>query len=281
VLTFQGICLAAFFNSPIVPKHCFARTFGSDVQLTNWNEIIANALNVRTLEISNEDIDAIPSEVFGMANLESLSLTSCGIKSLSIALTNLTNLSDLSLERNRLHDIPSWIRVFKKNLTNLNLCDNRLTDLPDELSELTRLSTLRLDHNPFDHVPRSVVRMLPHMQSLGIVDCSFIDRMSFGEENQLRDVLLKLSGGTNLQVSGTLQCGAFLMSDNYLKRREGQANCDIGSCEVILNGEGVLVATNVNWNVIVSIAEEVDSLTITNKALRCIPPELQRMTNVK
>ena len=67
-------------------------------------------------------------------------------------------LRSLTLERNKLAEVPGWLGVFK-TLKTLNLDNNVCSDLPAELSQIKKLDTLSLASNRFLHFPTCLYSM--------------------------------------------------------------------------------------------------------------------------
>ncbi len=88
--------------------------------------------NLKTLDLSGNELDELPSEIFCLDHLEFLNASG-----------------------NRLESIPLEIGQLS-SLMYLYLAENRLETLPDEISNLTRLSTLDVDGNSLYQVPQGI-----------------------------------------------------------------------------------------------------------------------------
>ena len=102
-----------------------------------------------------------------MCNLKRLSLNATGILRVHPSIGKMKNLEVLSLNYNRLSDLPITLRYCQK-LTTLGLAGNKFSALPGLILKLMNLKVLMADCNPFkarnhptafDAIPRaSIVR---------------------------------------------------------------------------------------------------------------------------
>ncbi|MBD2176165.1 leucine-rich repeat domain-containing protein [Pseudanabaena sp. FACHB-1998] len=137
----------------------------SDIGLVSipWNIIFVTSLTY--LNLSNNSISEIASFT-SLPKLTSLDLSNNFITYLSSEIFNLVNLTSLNISYNQIQDIPSKISNLN-NLTSLNLSHNRIKDIPSEISNLNNLTSLDLSHNPIKDIP-SEMSNLNNLSSLDL-----------------------------------------------------------------------------------------------------------------
>jgi Leucine-rich repeat (LRR) protein len=107
--------------------------------------IIPNSFaNLRVLDLTNNKLEVISSDVFLLANLEELYLGSNKIKTISNELFLLVKLEQLYLHCNQLENVSSEIGLLT-NLQQLSLDGNEYKSLPPSLCLLTNLHRLCLN----------------------------------------------------------------------------------------------------------------------------------------
>lgn len=101
------------------------------------------------LDLSNQGLTKVPSEIFNRTGLEELDLSDNNLKdSLPSELGRLTNLKVLDISGNQMTGLPAEVGRLSK-LEVLDISDNRLTGLPLELGNLTQLKVLDVSGNPY------------------------------------------------------------------------------------------------------------------------------------
>ena len=98
------------------------------------------------LDISKNQLSAIPLEVYLLVNLKRLFIEDCQIQSTKNALQNLVKLKSLSLANNNLEE-TSLKRLPVQNLEGLNISGNHFKALPSSIFSLQRLVVLFLNNN--------------------------------------------------------------------------------------------------------------------------------------
>ena len=103
-----------------------------------------------------------------LAQITVLRLGNKGLTSLKAGdFAGLSGLENLSLEANRLSDLPEDLFAGLSNLKYLALPYNQLTELPEGLfASLSKLQDLRLDSNPLDDLPQGLFSELPSLRYL-------------------------------------------------------------------------------------------------------------------
>lgn len=120
-----------------------ASAFGQEDKIYKSLSEVKDPSQVYHLKLSWKRLRKIPPCVFTYTNLRTLDLSNNNIDTIPGEITSLKNLQELDLGRNRIHVIPAHIG----QLTNLKLLDlnrNPILDLPDEMSGLVNLEKLIL-----------------------------------------------------------------------------------------------------------------------------------------
>jgi Leucine-rich repeat (LRR) protein len=107
------------------------------------NVFALNAL--KTLNVSNRELDVLPKEI-----------------------GSLENLTELNLGNNYLNELPDEIGSLK-NLVMLNLTDNHLSELPSTIKNLSKLKLLVIKDNDFTSIPVELYE-LKNLRILGVDD---------------------------------------------------------------------------------------------------------------
>lgn len=113
-------------------------------------------LNVYILDLSNQNLDSLSSDISKLKNLQELSLYKNNLKTLPKELWELKNLEELVLEDNLFDKLPAEIGLLE-NLDMLYVGSNRLTELPEELGKLRRLSFLEAHNNQLTTLPKTLI----------------------------------------------------------------------------------------------------------------------------
>jgi internalin A len=111
-----------------------------------------------TLDLSRQNLTAVPDTVAGLQHLKSLDLSVNGLARLPGWIGELTGLERLNLYGNRLTVLPDSIGNLER-LSELNLGDNQLTALPASIGNLASLTRLDLDMNGITALPGSIGRL--------------------------------------------------------------------------------------------------------------------------
>ena len=110
---------------------------------------------VTNILIYDEELEAIPPEIFKFKNLRILCLTGGKISMIPQAIGNLSNLRTLDLSTNEIREIPKTVGKLQK-LVRLELSGNQITSIPDEIGNLQKLTALRLNFNQITEIPHSI-----------------------------------------------------------------------------------------------------------------------------
>ncbi|MBS0652168.1 MAG: leucine-rich repeat domain-containing protein [Verrucomicrobia bacterium] len=124
-------------------------------EIRAWLNDPANAerINkVQSLDLSNLELEVLPSEIGIFTQLKTLNLQNNRLFTLPPQIKGLVQLAHLDLSHNRLESLPPQIESLVE-LKYLNLDHNELRTLPPEIGRLIRLVQLYIDHNKLDSWP--------------------------------------------------------------------------------------------------------------------------------
>lgn len=135
---------AAFLNN--IPEN----TENLDLSFYNLKEFPARILklkNLRYINLSNNQINSIPSKFWNLTKLESVNIGWNNIKTISDSIKNLSNLKILVLSSNKLDSLPKAITELKK-LEKLEISWNNIQKLPSNLFDSNNIKELLCYQNP-------------------------------------------------------------------------------------------------------------------------------------
>jgi len=98
------------------------------------------------IDLSNQHLNEIPTEIFDMTNVQTLYLHFNNITHIPEAITKLTKLQVLYLNQNQLSDFPIIVSSMP-SLRELHLGRNKIKLIPPEIGKLTGLRELSLSYN--------------------------------------------------------------------------------------------------------------------------------------
>ncbi len=145
----------------ILWKHIFSSTpaWVEKLNKLTWKNLSEEEYyKLKSLFLSNKNLEEIPEWVFKLKNLETLSLYNNKITKIPEWLSKLVNLKVLLLSNNKITKIPEW--VFKlKNLEILSLYNNKITEIPEWISKLEKLKDLSLSDNQIIKIPEWIFKL--------------------------------------------------------------------------------------------------------------------------
>lgn len=119
---------------------------------------ICSLTELRSLEVKDNVIAALPSELFMLKKLVKLDVAGNKITFIPSSIAELENLEVLDLRYNGFGYLPSEIRELKQ-LVSLQLWGNRMVELDSAVTELPALKELYLKDNRLTSLPEGITRM--------------------------------------------------------------------------------------------------------------------------
>ena len=119
------------------------------------NILLSFFINIVTLNLSNNQLTALPDSIGKLTNLVILNLSYNQLKELPPDIGKLTNLTHLYISLNQLKELPPDIGKLTY-LEHLWLDSNQLKELPPDIGKLTNLVTLNLSNNQLIKLPDSI-----------------------------------------------------------------------------------------------------------------------------
>ena len=131
-------------DTTVANKHTLDK---SGKGLTKVDATIYNQTDLTSLNLSNNSLTSLPSEMGRLTKLQVLRLDNNKIEgSLIGEIRLMSDLRVLSASGNNMSGLPAEIGQLNK-LVELDLSNNKLTELPNELRQLTGLKKLNLSGN--------------------------------------------------------------------------------------------------------------------------------------
>jgi hypothetical protein len=118
---------------------------------TDFKKANQEKLNVRRLDLKNQNILEIPKGIFRMKNIYYLNLNNNQIKELPSKINQLKYLKTLSISNNKIANIPNEINEIHY-LESLNISHNELSTLPAVVMNMKFLITLNLSDNHINSI---------------------------------------------------------------------------------------------------------------------------------
>lgn len=125
------------------------------LKLSNLPEALKHLTQLRTLNLSNNQLTELPEWLGELKHLRSLNLFNNQLTTLPKTLSNLAQLEELNIAGNRLSDLPETLFRLSQ-LQNLNISSNRLTELTPGFEKLKCLRALNLSNNQLMVNPQSL-----------------------------------------------------------------------------------------------------------------------------
>ncbi|XP_012682256.1 leucine-rich repeat-containing protein 57 [Clupea harengus] len=108
--------------------------------------------NLRTVDLSNNKIEALPPFIGSFLHLKSLTINANKLTTLPNEIAKLKKLETLSLNGNQLQTLPACVAQLKA-LRTLSLSGNKLLEFPSGLGTLRHLDVLDLSKNHIRALP--------------------------------------------------------------------------------------------------------------------------------
>ena len=224
--------------------------------ITSWRGVVIVGQRVYALNLDGRGLQgSIPPEISQLTNLTVLDLENNRLTKLPPEISQLTNLTHLNLKYNQLTVLPPELSQLT-NLIILDLSGNRLTELPPEIGQLTNLGELQLNGNQLTELPTELSQ-LTKLRYLHL------------HRNQLTELPPEISQLTNLIVLD--------LSVNQLT----------GPIPTELSQLTKLRYLYLNGNQLTELPPEISRLTnlivlnLGGNRLADLPPEISRLTNLE
>ncbi|XP_063040499.1 leucine-rich repeat-containing protein 57 [Engraulis encrasicolus] len=114
--------------------------------------------NLRTVDLSNNKIEALPPFIGSFLHLKSLTINANRLTTLPNEIGKLKKLETLSLSGNQIQALPACVNQLKA-LRTLILSGNQLRELPSGLGALRHLDMLDLSKNRIQALPAEVAEL--------------------------------------------------------------------------------------------------------------------------
>uniref|UniRef100_A0A668RWQ0 Disease resistance R13L4/SHOC-2-like LRR domain-containing protein n=1 Tax=Oreochromis aureus TaxID=47969 RepID=A0A668RWQ0_OREAU len=111
--------------------------------------------NLRTVDLSGNKIEVLPTTIGNFPQLKSLTLNSNRLVGIPSEIGKLKKLETLSLNGNRIQQLPPTLGQLKA-LRTLSLAGNQISEFPSGLGTLRQLDLLDLSRNKIQNVPEEV-----------------------------------------------------------------------------------------------------------------------------
>lgn len=177
-------------NSSLLDCRTPSKVFIIDANFGNVANMSLGSGRMKILDLINCGLKRISHLTFArQKGLKVLQLNQNNVDIQPDAFRDLTHLTFLSIERNKIRDIdPDWF-IPLKNVTCLSMLKNQITELPPEgFSALTQLQQLYLQFNLLKYITRKPFRNLRRLKklnlSLNIID--FIEEGTFQDLTNLK-----------------------------------------------------------------------------------------------
>lgn len=120
---------------------------GTNTEVGNNND--TPVVKSRILNLSNQGLKSIPSDVFSQINIEELNVSNNLLTgAIQAEIRHLSKLKILNASHNQMTGVPAEIGQLQ-NLEILDLSNNQLTGLPNELGNLKNLKTFNISGNNY------------------------------------------------------------------------------------------------------------------------------------
>ncbi|WP_299315286.1 hypothetical protein [uncultured Aquimarina sp.] len=146
---------------------------GSVMVYYSLEEALKNPEKVKGLQIRDEGLEKIPSDIVKLVNLEYLRLHHNRFEEIPDFIFKMNTIRVLEIGGNKLNVIPEEIGEMTQ-LEFLGLKANGLKGLPKSIGNLTELKHLDLDFNPLITLPESI-KKLTKLKSLYFSHAKFSD----------------------------------------------------------------------------------------------------------
>ena len=228
------------------------------------------------LNLSGNNLEAIPDEIFEINTLKSLYLTDNLIATINSDIEKLTSLENLFLANNTIVDVPQELLTLS-GLRKLHIDYNEISNLPRDLGNFISLEELILTGNNLNALPQSTSQ-LTRLRTLNLRENEFTDFPEVITSLQELSVLAMddnyiVSIPTSIQNLQNLE--AFLISSNTI--------------DVLPDELGALTALRFLWlndNQIVNFPNQylfpnLEDLNLGSNEIEGFPTNILEMTSLE
>ncbi|MFS4483172.1 leucine-rich repeat domain-containing protein [Hyunsoonleella sp. 2307UL5-6] len=139
----------------IIPSINVSKLDLSNQNLTKIPTEIFSLKNLKSLDLSNNKISTIPSDILKLKQLKKLDISNNKISNFYAKICHLPKLQVLNLNNNSIKTIPKQIKHLVE-LRVFSIANNYLLSFPDEISELNKLLKINFSKNQFESFPESL-----------------------------------------------------------------------------------------------------------------------------
>ncbi|KAI9506130.1 hypothetical protein BX070DRAFT_219377 [Coemansia spiralis] len=223
--------------------------------------------NLHTLDISGNQITALPEEISHLHNLRELNASRNALIGLPITIGSLRHLEVLNLAENYIISLDVSLSRLE-NLRMLDISDNRLTFLPTYLGLLAQnLRILLVDGNPFDKHTRELVEPILTISSKDAKKIAKMkEKAEKGREKALRkgDEAHKASTEIESSLRSSEYMGAIKKLMSVRLKRHRNSSTDTSTKSVTLTPESPNLVLENNSVSLVPAKTAVSTVDPTN-----------------
>ncbi|XP_031566774.1 leucine-rich repeat-containing protein 47-like [Actinia tenebrosa] len=170
-LVLNGSAISERISSNGLDISIFQLTKLNFLQISNTNleelpSEIGNLVNLKTLDLHRNALKTIPASIENVKEIKTLDISGNSLNELPVEFGELDSLHTLNLNCNQLSVIPSVVKL--KHLARLDISHNELCDLPDGIFKLELISEIRASSNKIGVLSEEV----SNLQMLKVLDMS-------------------------------------------------------------------------------------------------------------
>jgi small GTP-binding protein len=238
---------------------------------------IGQLTNLQSLHLGGNQLSTLPAEIGQLTKLQLFSLTSNQLSILPAEIGQLTKLQSLNLNFNQLSTLPAEIGKLTQ-LQSLHLIRNQLSTLPAEIGKLTQLQSLQLHNNQLSTLPAEICQ-LANLQSLNLTSnqlsilpteiCQLANLQSLNLYNNQLDTL-------SAEICQLTKLQSLHLTFNQLSTLPAE----IGQLTS-------LQSLSLNFNQLSTLPTEISQLTnlqsldFCNNQLSALPCQIRQLPNLK
>jgi Leucine-rich repeat (LRR) protein len=192
-------------------------------------------LDIQKIDLTDINIEKIPSEIQFLIQLTQLFLDNNKIKEIPQEIQFLTQLTYMSLRNNEINEIPKEIQ-FLIQLTELDLSFNLIKEIPKEIQFLTQLTIFDLKYNEIKEIPKEIqfliqlTHLFLHMNQIKEIskEIQFLTQLTYLHlsNNRIKELPLEIINLRNLIIftyyNNPIENLLNLIINRFLKRIENK-----------------------------------------------------------